>query len=263
LGRLNPDGTLDTAFNPNLWKTTDPAVLALEVQMDGKILVGGRFTTVGGEPRTNLVRLNLDGTVDSTFDARVDGDDFPTVYTFALQPDGKILVGGSFTALNGEPHGLFGRLNVDGTLDTTLNPEGARGGDTPAVRSLVVQPNGAILVAGEFGNLDSTSQSGIGRVSPYGELDFSANMAISGPVNCLAVTASGMIWAGGKFTGIGFAEEIPDDVLGRQNLVGYNPTPFQFTSTAVSADRDVICLALQEDGKVLVGGYFDQLNEQT
>ena len=256
LGRLNSDGSLDTDFNPDVWTTFDPAVLALEVQVDGRILVGGRFSTVGGEARTNLARLNPDGSLDTTFNARADGGDVPGVYTLALQPDGKVLVGGSFSTLNGVPHGLFGRLNVDGTLDTTLDPEGAQAGTIPTVRSLVVQPNGYILVAGDFAQLHSSSQYGIGRVSPYGENDYGLNWWVNGPVNCLAVAANGMIWIGGQFTQAG----VEEDQLDRRNLMGFNPLKPAMAPDTVFANREVSCFALQADGKILVGGGFDQLN---
>ena len=73
-------------------------VYSLVVQLDGKILVGGQFTSLGGASRSRLGRLNPDGSIDTDFLATTDWD----VYTLALQADGKILVGGQFTTLAGE-----------------------------------------------------------------------------------------------------------------------------------------------------------------
>jgi uncharacterized delta-60 repeat protein len=87
------------------------------VQSDGKILIGGSFTTVGGQSRTNIGRLNADGTLDSGFNPGTD----TTVICLALQMDGKILVGGYFSTLDGQSRTNIGRLNSDGTLDGGFN----------------------------------------------------------------------------------------------------------------------------------------------
>src|SRR2546422_4158904 len=79
---------------------------ALVVQPDGKILVGGEFQTLAGEPATNLGRLNSGGSLDSTFHPEVNGP----VRTVVVQPDGKILVGGDFTMLGGKQRNHIGRL---------------------------------------------------------------------------------------------------------------------------------------------------------
>ena len=84
------------------------------MQADGKILVGGYFTTLGGQPRTNIARLNANGTVDSGFNPGAGGD-YARCVALAVQADGKILVGGYFTTLGGQARNYIGRLNADGT----------------------------------------------------------------------------------------------------------------------------------------------------
>ena len=126
-------------------------VYALAVQADGKILVGGDFTTLGGggtgtTTRNRIGRLNPDGTLDTSFDPGANS----TVLALAVQADGKILVGGFFTTLGGGGTGTttrnnIGRLNPDGTLDTSFDP-GANGN----VNALAVQADGKILVGGQF-----------------------------------------------------------------------------------------------------------------
>ena len=83
------------------------------VQPDGKVIIGGRFTTVKGLARTNLARLNADGSGDSTFTAAPPN---APVYSLALQPDGKVLVGSVY----GVNFGLT-RVNTDGSADTNFN----------------------------------------------------------------------------------------------------------------------------------------------
>src|SRR5438309_937817 len=93
IARLNPDGTLDTAFDPS----ANNVIYAIALQADGKILIGGAFTTLspnGGAAvtRNRIARLNPDGTLDTAFDPNANN----VVRAIAVQADGKILVGGSF-----------------------------------------------------------------------------------------------------------------------------------------------------------------------
>ena len=110
-------------FNPG----ADGGVNALAVQSDGRILVGGWFTNLGSLTRHSIGRLHADGTVDDAFDPGAGGV-YPYVNCLAVQPDGKILAGGSFTTLAGQTRTGIGRLNADGTLDSGFNP--GAGGDS-------------------------------------------------------------------------------------------------------------------------------------
>jgi len=87
------------------------------VQSDGKILVGGGFTTIGNTTRARIARLNSDGSLDSTFIREADN----LVRDFAVQADGKILVVGSFTTVAGVPRPGLARLNADGSPDVAFN----------------------------------------------------------------------------------------------------------------------------------------------
>ncbi len=136
---------------------------SLAVQADGKILVGGLFTTLGVQSRKFIGRLNADGTLDTSFDPGAGGS-YPYVYSLAVQADGKILVGGRFSTLGGQSRTNIGRLNPDGTPDTSFNP-GAAGGSVPYVASLVAQADGTILVGGEFATLGGLSRNHIGRLN--------------------------------------------------------------------------------------------------
>jgi uncharacterized delta-60 repeat protein len=103
--------------------------------------VGGQFTTVGGQTRTNIARLLADGTLDSEFNPGTGG----AVYSLAVQADGKILVGGQFTNLGGQTRHFLGRLNPDGTLDGDFNPAA-----NAPVYALALQADGKILAGGGF-----------------------------------------------------------------------------------------------------------------
>ena len=158
IGRLNANGSLDSGFNPGTECNgyfCSPAVYSLAVQADGKILVGGVFTTLGGASRYNIGRLNTGGTPDSGFGPEAVG----RVESLAVQADGKILVGGWFTTLGGAARNYIGRLNANGTLDSGFNP-----GANNYVYSLAVQPDGRILVGGVFTALGGQTRNYIGRL---------------------------------------------------------------------------------------------------
>src|SRR6266436_1489934 len=141
------------SFNPG----ANGSVFCLAVQADGKILVGGFFTTLGGQSRNYIGRLNADGTLDTGFFPGADGY---AVYSLAVQADGEVLVGGEFTSLGGQSRTNIGRLNADGTLDPSFNPV-AGGGPfpPPSVHSMAVQANEKILVGGYFGTLGGQSRN--------------------------------------------------------------------------------------------------------
>jgi uncharacterized delta-60 repeat protein len=252
LGRLYADGSLDMTFDPG----ANGSVSALAVQADGKILVGGRFTTLGGggtgtTPRGHLGRLNADGSLDTGFDPGASG----VVRTLAVQADGKILVGGAFTRLGGGGAGAttrnnIGRLNADGSLDKSFNP-----GANDHVTIVAVQPDGRILVGGGFhklgGGTGTTTRSHFGRLNADGSLDLGFNPHANYLVTTVAVQADGKILVGGGFTMLGGMKRAR---LGRLNMDGSLDGGFD-----PGVSDYVNAVAVQADGKILVGGDFTTL----
>ena len=167
---------------------------SVALQVDGKILVGGWFTTLGGVRRSFIGRLNGDGTLDNSFNPGASA----AVYSLALQADGKVLVGGEFNSLGEQSRNHLGRLNADGTADTSFNP-----GAGSTVQSLAVQADGKILVGGFFWTLGGQTRIGIGRVNADGTLDASFNPGETTPVFSLALQADGKILVGGIFSRLG------------------------------------------------------------
>ena len=258
IGRLNRDGSLDASFDPG----ANGEVSALALQPDGKILVAGQFTTLGGggsgtATRNHIARLNADGSLDASFNPGANGD----IFALALQPDGRVLVGGGFTTLGGSGVGTssrsgLGRLNADGTLDTAFDP-GANGN----VLALLVQPNLRILVGGAFTNLGgggsgTSTRSRIGRLNADGSLDASFNPGADGNVEALAVQADGRILVGGLFTtlGGGGTGTTSRHFLGRLGADGSLDSSFD-----PGADGGVSAIAVESNGRILVGGSFAAL----
>jgi len=197
IARLNADGTTDTSFSCIL----NGAVYALAIQPDGKIVVGGSFTTANGANRHNIARLNPDGSLDAAFQNGLTGVT-GNVRCVQIQGNGKILIGGVFSYVNGAYHAGVARLNTDGSTDIgfTSSP----GANNATVYALQIQSDGDILMAGSFAGYDSKSTGPLARLYPDGTIDPSfANSGIVGTLQALAVQSDNRILVGGPFTGIG------------------------------------------------------------
>lgn len=243
LARLNVDGSVDSAFNPGASTT----VSAIHAQPDGRIIVGGGFTTLAGAARVRLGRLLASGAIDPAFTAGVDG----SVLSLAVQADGKVLLGGIFTVVNSTARVVLARVNGDGTLDTAFNPTfSGMFGPQLRIDVITVQPDAKILIGGTFINVNGAFSPGLARLNPDGSLDstFSVGTGMSS-VQAIVLQSDGRILVGGSFfTAAGqprrnltrlSASGVPDDVFG---LVG--------------PDSTINGIVVQSDGRVLVGGRF-------
>ena len=139
--RFNPDGSVDTTFDSSSVEIANgDYTKPLCLQADGKIIVGGSFVTADGNHHS-LLRLNTDGSLDATFNPVIEWADpnaAPIVNTGIVQPDGKLLISGVFSTVNGIARPSLARLNLDGTLDTTFAPVTGGG-------QIALQPDGKIL----------------------------------------------------------------------------------------------------------------------
>jgi uncharacterized delta-60 repeat protein len=170
---LRPDGQWDNSFVVNRLepppRCPSPGLVSCFVfQPDGKILIGGSFTNVAGQPRSHVARLHPNGALDFSFNPPVSSaEDEASVGALVLQADSKVLVGGHFTTMNGLPYEGLARLNPDGTLDTSfvtglglLEEEHEEG----SVAAILVQSSDKALVAGWFSDYWGTPVHGITRV---------------------------------------------------------------------------------------------------
>ena len=133
----------------------------MAIQGDGKIVVGGTFTTVQGAPRSGIARLNLNGALDINFRPGT-GADGP-VNALAIHPDDKMVVSGAFTELRGVSRNGIARLTSDGSLDavTSFNPgSGAEGG---VVNTVALQADGKTLFGGDFTAVRGILRDGVAR----------------------------------------------------------------------------------------------------
>jgi uncharacterized delta-60 repeat protein len=195
---------VDLAFKPNLGGGN---VNALLVQANGQILVGGTFTTVAGSTaHASLVRLNTDGSVDTTFNPALPAAfKSVVVYALGLQPNGQILVGGTGTAPNGSTQGFVARLNASGTTDTAFSaPAFAAGASSVnSINAIVPEIDGSLIVGGSFGSVGGAALTNLAHLTASGALDTAYAPNPNGPVSALALQSDGKLYVAGAFASIG------------------------------------------------------------
>ncbi|GAA3989020.1 T9SS type A sorting domain-containing protein [Hymenobacter antarcticus] len=320
---LNADGTPDAGFDAGL--SVFASVRQALPQPDGKILLVGRFPATITQAGPCLIRLNADGSRDTSFQAVGFADNtasYSLPFFVALQPDGKLLVTGPFAAADGQPQQGVARLLPTGALDPTfqsalppntdvftvmVQPDGnllltcagalstpnvirllATGSIDPtfqlgarfnygfsasAIIAPVVQPDGRILIATRATALGSTPTGRVVRLLPTGALDpnFDNGRAAAGKPNSNASTwypgsvqllPNGQVLvAAGRlpaelFRYAPLATELPVGVV-LLNADGSRDASF---APLVQEDGRVNDMALQPDGKLLVGGSFSEIN---
>ena len=193
--RLNTDGTKDLSFNNSIGFNVQ--VSSISIQSDGKILVGGSFTTYKGLIENRIIRLNSDGTKDLTFDNSIGFNIAPTI--ISIQSDGKILCMGAFTSYKGLTENRIIRLNTDGTKDLTFDNSI---GFNNTVLDINIQSDGKILVGGNFTTYKGLTENRIIRLNTDGtkDLTFDNSIGFNGFVDNISIQSNGEILVGGAFT---------------------------------------------------------------
>jgi uncharacterized delta-60 repeat protein len=256
IARLNYDGSVDASFN--VGAGADNIIDEVAVQADGKILIGGVFNKYNNIPRVNIARLNSDGTLDTTFNTGSPGPSNSVTEIVPL-PDGKTLIGGSFGTINGSTVGQIARLNQDGTRDTSFNAGGV-GTTGPnnifrSVDAIVVEADGKIVIGGTFFGYNNITRNGLARLNSDGTLEPNF-MPSTQNVGALKRQSDGKILVGGN---INFLNGIPQNKLSRLNYDGSLDTTFDIGG---GADDNVLELAVQSNGNVLVAGIFHKFGGQ-
>jgi uncharacterized delta-60 repeat protein len=197
LARFNADGSPDAGFVNPVVDSYYSTIVTLALDKDGKLLVGGKFTSVAGVAQTGIVRLNGDGTLDAGFHADVDAD----VMTIQPQPDGKILIGGWFGTVNGVGRTRIARLDAQGQLDTGFVP--ALTDDVFLnVQNIALQADGRMAIAG----FADGYMGHVGRLNADGTTDPSLELTADGPIAGLGQQADGKLLVTGGFTYVGNVE---------------------------------------------------------
>ncbi len=251
--RLDTAGEKDRTFNSG--KGANNTVKAIIIQPDSMLLIGGDFSNYNGTPCNYFTRINAAGVRDTGFNKNGIGPD-NTVSAIALQPDGKILIGGSFKNYNGVAVSTILRLNADGAIDNSFIRPGAL--SLGQVFSIIVQTDGKIVVGGLYAATSSSTASYITRLNADGTIDgsfyYGGNVANS-IVRAMALQPDGKIVIGGDFLKYGTSNV---GYITRINTDGSKDAGFN--TTGAGADNSVYTIALQPDGKILIGGLFTTYN---
>lgn len=253
IARLNTDYTYDADFVIGTGFNSE--VYTIVQQSDGKILVGGNFTTYNGTASSKIIRLDASGSIDPTFNIGTGIHGF--VRAIAIQTDGKILVGGEFDSYNDTARPYLVRLDASGSLDTTFNTgTGFEWHPKETVNAIVIQPDGKILVGGEFSNYDGVDRSwNILRLNADGSVDAGFDgSGLDQRTNTLALQSDGKIIVGGNFNSRGMDAY---NYIIRLNTDGSTDATFD---TGTGFDGEVYTITIQSDGKIVVGGGFSTYN---
>ena len=280
---VNTNGSLDNGFNPGAG--FNGTVNALALQPDGRILAGGNFTSYNGTPCLYVARLNPDGSLDATFNPA--GSLNAAVNAIAVESGGQVVVGGNFTSAGGVPgQDYIARLNADGTFDPGFDPGS---GANAAVFALGIQPDGNIVVGGNFSQINGQSLNNIARLNANGFSDpnFFCGVGSDGPVYditiqtnaifsttnsgattnpIVAVQTNFTIYVGGAFTAFNGTHRLG---FTRLNSDGTVDTTFLDTAynefAGLPRERygdpvgTVLASGIQSDGKVMIGGSFERV----
>lgn len=178
-------------------------VFAIVVQPDGKIVIGGDFSAVNGIPCQNIARLNKDGSLDQTFAKQYTDGANGMVYALAILPGKGVIVGGAFTEAGNQSRANVALYKFDGTLDSNFGSSEGGQVTNGAVRSLAVQPDGKIILGGNFTAVYGKTQRSLARLNNDSTLDetFSPQNVLTGSVNAVAFSSG--VLAGGNFSAAG------------------------------------------------------------
>ncbi|HNY22902.1 MAG TPA: delta-60 repeat domain-containing protein [Treponemataceae bacterium] len=257
LARLSSDGSLDTSFNPGTGLDDEAhqkyGPECMLVQADDSIMIGGYFTTVNGVRRNRVARLNPDGSLDETFDPG-DGAGNGIVEAICPVSDGY-LVAGYFSRFGNLNRGRIVKVSKNGATDAAWHASGSGADD--AILSITALPGGQFMIVGDFTSYDGVARNHIARINSDGTLDTAFNPASSFDltntsthsvdIRSVSMDSSGRVYIGGGF---------PNYAI-RCNADGSLDSTFP---AGAGFNGIVTAIVPQDDGKILVAGYFSTVN---
>jgi len=235
-------GSLDKSFF--IGAGADSSVYSIAIQPDGKILIGGVFNQFNGRTNRTIARINSNGSADPGFTSPI-SDPTAQGLAIAVQTNGQILLG--MEASTAIP---LLRLASDGTIDSSFNQGAPPDG---GVHAIAIQPDGKILIGGQFTHVHSLPQGRIARLNTDGTLDgtFIPGAGADYIVETIQLAQDGRIYIGGQFHNY---RNISRNGIARLTTNGSLDATF---NPGQGANASVFSMAIQPDGKPLIGGFFD------
>jgi len=209
------------------------------------------FSIVGNSPAHAAEDNITDFVLDTSFNPGTGANN--SIWDITLQPDAKILIGGNFNTYNSITRRGIARVNPDGSLDNTFDPGT---GVIGSVVDMIVLPDNKIIISGGFISYNGLPMPGLARLESDGSLDdtFVPDIGTRNTIYALALQPDNKIIIAGCFTGSDCAVA-PN--IARLNSDGSTDETF---NPGLGADYIIQTLALQPDGKILIGGLFDSYN---
>ncbi|MDO1451125.1 T9SS type A sorting domain-containing protein [Rhodocytophaga aerolata] len=251
--RFNSDGSFDESFDNG--QDADHLITSLAIQQDGKLLIGGLFTTYNSQSQAGLIRLTTNGSIDTSFKIRLEYSGY--IGVIARQQDERILVGGGFSSANGKTQNRLTRLTSSGRIDTTFSigtgPKGIESSSYADIRDIKLQKDGKIVVGGKFTSFNDQATSSLVRLNGDGSIDqvFQLAWEADYSVEEIVIRPDGKILVGGAF---------PYNYNPQKTLLRLLPDGKEDPSFNIGSgfNGGITSLCLQEDGKILVSGSFTQ-----
>jgi len=251
--RINIDGSIDSAFDPG--SGADCAINSAAIQSDGKIVIGGCFSTYDGVARNHVARLNSNGSLDASFNPGVyfsnQGLNLQ-IYTISILSDGRIVVGGKFSVTDGSySTAAVAIINPDGSLDETFD---TGGGANDWVMAIKAQSDDKIILGGFFTTYGGVGVGGILRIDADGSIDpsFDSGTGVDSGVYAITIQSDNKIILGGEFTEY---DGTPRSGIARVAADGSLDNSFD-SGQGVGTGEYIEALAIQSDNKIIIGGYF-------
>jgi uncharacterized delta-60 repeat protein len=258
--RLETTGVRDTAFTTANGTGTglSQVIYKVAIQSDGKILLGGDFTSWNGTTVGRIVRLESTGALDTAFTTNTGTGASGVIYSFAIQSDGKIVVGGIFTSFNSVYVGVIVRLNSTGANSDILSTFASS-----TVQATAIQSDGKIVVCGAFTSWNGTTVGRIVRLNADGTRDttFTTNTGTGAnlQIEAIAIEYDDNIVIGGGFTSWN------GTTVGRiVRLIADGTRDTAFTTLngtgATTASSSIFAIAIDSSDRIVIGGSFTTWN---
>jgi len=239
-------GAIDTTWQP----VTNGAVNALSRSSSDYSWIGGLFTSISSLNRGRYAFINDSAAVQLQAGVGANGP----IFCMAQLPDGKVMIGGTFTAVNGVTRNRLARLNSDGSLDRSFNLSvtSPYAFVKPLVRCFALQPDGSLLVGGDFNSIGGIDRIGLARLTPEGAVDTSFNVGVA-PVYSLAIQTDNQIIVAGSFFGVGIFSR---KYVCRLNSDGTLDNTFIASDITYDISAGATCVSIDGAGKILLAGNY-------
>ena len=247
IARMKSNGNLDESFVSGSG-AGGGTINTIKLLPNGKILIAGTFTSYNGVPGNRIALLNENGTLDGSFNSGTGPNS--DINAVTVQPDGKILIGGSFNLYNGTARRGIARLNSDGGLDPSFVST-IDNNSSVFIQAVSVQTDGKILIGGSFAHQTASGVlRNVARLDENGTVDstFAPGAGANAPVYSVVVQADGRLLVGGNFNSF-------NGVFTR-GLVRLSANGILDSSFSQSNITSVSKIIFQPDGKILLVGVF-------